>query len=405
MIFKLVSLSLLVNIALLATAKENLRRRLLNSGGDVLELPEYQEENLACQISCCVNTCFTYCGWGTNSWQCEWHAHSYECDNNGNYVVVTKGPVPPKPRNCHETGPVTNTKILSENSNCCFTTTEVPTAIPTSQPSTTPTSVTSQPSTQMVTLDIEIDSCDDWIYIPERESLQIQFSGFNGISTRYETINKNKDLAVNGDRETFTITTYNIGDLESISLSMNDNPGYCLKNVSVYGFNQDRVFKKAYFGNGVILAQDCPYSYYQLSSSLPLISCVAAGVNDEFTLFVNSPRGIYELGILSCNVNNDNYGNIKKGKLHASIMGQTSDSNEYITINEIYLDYLLAPINRDYEQFEIIEFYQSDPNDKNSLLSWNEANDQCKELYNTELASIGSESQEKLIHDKIKSEG
>ena len=89
----------------------------------------------------------------------------------------------------------------------------------------------------------------------------------------------------------------NIGELTSMVIAMDDDFGYCIKDITVtisenvYQFSSDE-----YFGNGIIISSACDYSFRYLSDNLPLISCH----DDYLELFTYKTRGIYTLDIHTC---------------------------------------------------------------------------------------------------------
>ena len=89
----------------------------------------------------------------------------------------------------------------------------------------------------------------------------------------------------------------NIGDLYSIVIILDDNYGYCIKDITIlisddiYEFNSEE-----YFGNGIILSNKCDYSFKYLANNLPLVQCY----DNYFELNTNQIRGIYTLDIHTC---------------------------------------------------------------------------------------------------------
>eukprot|EP01084_Bolivina_argentea_P164157 285431_1 len=196
---------------------------------------------------------------------------------------------------------------------------------------------------------IEVTSCDGWDYGSISNSLQIQLKGNLGAS-KYFFVNKLSQLPMNGNISTFDISQQDIprsadvGDLYFVEIELDDSYGYCIKHLvvkiaeEVYIFNENN-----YFGNGVIVAAECKYSYRYLGIDKPLISCT----EDPFELSIFSKRGIYELDIHTC-INDDSgmiVSNMKRN-VYVTIMGkqigQKGGKSAYSTTSFSYLDHYVA---------------------------------------------------------------
>ena len=146
-----------------------------------------------------------------------------------------------------------------------------------------------------VFVDIDITGCDNWEYESITNSLQMRLKGMEG-STSYFYGNPDNQLPTYGDTFTFTRSIYNIGDMNSVDISVEDENGFCISELSISYENDSYTFGADYFGSGLILAAKCKYSYKYIKRGSPLISCIEGQLN----LNTYISRGIYDLQLHSC---------------------------------------------------------------------------------------------------------
>ncbi len=212
------------------------------------------------------------------------------------------------------------------------------------------------------TASITITACNGYNYINTRANLlELKLKGTGGV-TQYEFVNKFHYLPLNGDMHTFYInspTIAAIGDLLSLDLRVNDEDGYCMKDLSIqiYDTNYYYHFSSAnYFGHGIMLSSKCDYSYQFLSHDIPLISCL----DDVLQLKTYSTRARYQVNIHTCHSsilkdNIDNGTGISIGisgagisaqkmkGLYLSVMGKTANNKKnYKQTKLSYLDHVYS---------------------------------------------------------------
>jgi len=195
---------------------------------------------------------------------------------------------------------------------------------------------------------IQVTACDGWDYGSMSSTLRMQLKGLNGI-TEFFIVNSQLPLPTQGRSTIFTvqdIDVSNIAELYSVLLSVDDLSGYCIQDLSVgYIFNGSAVEyifnSSSYFGNGIILSNQCKHSYRYISSDIPLISCI----ENYLELNVYKKRGIYELDIHTCIIDNAGMSiNNMKNNLYVTIMGKQENQNSYINTEIVYLDNFVPDI-------------------------------------------------------------
>ena len=146
-------------------------------------------------------------------------------------------------------------------------------------------------------ISVNITACNDWSYGSISNSLQMQLKG-SDYPSEFFYVNQLSTLPINGQSMSFDIElTTDIADLLSIVIAVDDNYGYCLQTVIVTISQNVSIFSSdEYFGNGIILSNECDYSFRYLSDHMPLISCH----DDPLELSTYSTRGMYELDIHTC---------------------------------------------------------------------------------------------------------
>ena len=171
------------------------------------------------------------------------------------------------------------------------------------------------------TVIIDITSCNGWNYGSISNSMQMRLLGSSGSSSYFE-VNKYGQLPILGETLSFEqgLISTDIGELYSIQLSVDDSLGYCIKSIQISYNNNVYIFDSdGYFGSGLILANECKYSYRYLTNDLPLIKCHIG----ELDLNVYSERGIYSLELHSCiGEENGISAQNMKDNVYVSIMGK-----------------------------------------------------------------------------------
>ena len=177
-----------------------------------------------------------------------------------------------------------------------------PSLLPSLSPTLFPTLPTVSPSQAPTThATIDITACDGWNYGSISNSMQLKLTGIESVSS-YGYVNSYSQLPINGNSQTFDqlllSNIHNVTDLYSIHLIIDDPFGYCIKSLSIT-LDNNKIYKfdnNNYFGNGLILASECDYSYKFINNKLPLIKCIQG----QLDLIFNKSRGIYKLDLHSC---------------------------------------------------------------------------------------------------------
>eukprot|EP01084_Bolivina_argentea_P294130 506012_1 len=193
---------------------------------------------------------------------------------------------------------------------------------------------------------INIFSCKNWAYSSTTNTMQMQFMGSQGASKLFY-VNEYAALPINNKDESYYIDYMSgLGNIYSISLSVNDKYGYCMRGINIdfqqsihkpvisYNFPSTK-----YFGSGIVLSNTCGFSYRYLSPNVPMIRCIS----DRLQLNVDSKRGIYKLGIHSCiSAQSDISSRAMKNNLYAVIMGKLQGINSYSATSISFLDHYIA---------------------------------------------------------------
>eukprot|EP01083_Nonionella_stella_P304655 1059593_1 len=182
---------------------------------------------------------------------------------------------------------------------------------------------------------ITIYSCDDWSDPSYSGALQIQIHGTQK-NTPILTVNRFSKLPTNGANTTFHLGREfaGIGDVYDVRLFVNDEDGYCIKRLTIDLDGRQTDIASEYFGNGVILSPKCSRSFIYVSDDYPLLPCIT---DSAFKLTSNRTRGVYNVSIRSCNIENAGTSFLNmRDSLYAVITGKESGSRSYFHRNCIF---------------------------------------------------------------------
>jgi len=202
-------------------------------------------------------------------------------------------------------------------------------------------------STSESTAQISVTGCPGWT-TPASGSgqMSIMLHGTNG-TTPFISINGASDLPMDGETATFDISTpLKVGTVLSASLYMNDAAGYCIKAISVVSSSTtcggDEAgacnFGADYFGRGMVLASrgSCAATFIDVlgGDDDPMLPCFDQGFLD---LQPGSSRGIVDLSIHSCNLENGGISASSGSNLSVVLTGKESISTAFVISDAVPL--------------------------------------------------------------------
>ena len=149
----------------------------------------------------------------------------------------------------------------------------------------------------------------------------------------------------------FDTSKLNVGTLLSVTLEASVETGFCMSGLSIvpnieqceYGLDDDEalrncgtVFGEDYFGNGMVLKPDCPSLFVDVlgGDDDPLLMCYDETFLD---LHTDTKRGIVDLSIHSCNLEDADIDALADGELSVVLSGKAGLSATFASSDVVPL--------------------------------------------------------------------